>query len=93
LPTITQDHIDGNTPLGANLVAGGATFRVWAPAASEVHLKLNTPRWWRRQETALTAENAPLPNGANGRDAHGRFTQGEGQTMRSPERSTVRKQR
>ena len=43
MPTITQDHIDGNSPLGANLVAGGATFRVWAPAASEVHLKLNTP--------------------------------------------------
>ena len=40
---ISQDHIDKNTPLGANLVAGGATFRAWAPAASEVHLKLNQP--------------------------------------------------
>ena len=43
MPTITQDHIDAHTPLGANLVAGGATFRVWAPGASEVHLKLDTP--------------------------------------------------
>ena len=40
---ITQDHIDGNTPLGANLTADGGTFRVWGPGAVEVHLKLNTP--------------------------------------------------
>ncbi len=43
MPTITQEQITPNTPLGANLVADGATFRVWAPAAAEVHLKLNTP--------------------------------------------------
>jgi 1,4-alpha-glucan branching enzyme len=43
LAPITQDHIDTATPLGANLVAGGATFRAWAPQAREVHLKLNTP--------------------------------------------------
>ena len=39
--TITQDHISATTPLGANLVNGGATFRAWAPNAAEVHLKLN----------------------------------------------------
>jgi 1,4-alpha-glucan branching enzyme len=43
VPTITQDHVDRSTPLGANLVANGATFRAWAPGANEVHLKLNTP--------------------------------------------------
>jgi 1,4-alpha-glucan branching enzyme len=43
VPTITQDHLDSNTPLGANLTGGGATFRVWAPGAAAVHLKLNTP--------------------------------------------------
>ncbi|MFN0053810.1 MAG: alpha-amylase family glycosyl hydrolase [Planctomycetales bacterium] len=31
-------HIDGRTPMGANLVAGGATFRVWAPHARSVHV-------------------------------------------------------
>jgi 1,4-alpha-glucan branching enzyme len=31
-------HIDANTPMGANLVADGATFRVWAPNALAVHV-------------------------------------------------------
>jgi 1,4-alpha-glucan branching enzyme len=32
------DHIDANTPMGATLVPGGATFRVWAPHAREVYV-------------------------------------------------------
>lgn len=38
LPTLSLDHITGNTPMGGNLLATGegATFRVWAPAAREV---------------------------------------------------------
>lgn len=43
MPTITQDHVAADTPLGANLVGGGATFRAWARRATAVHLKLNTP--------------------------------------------------
>ncbi|HEX8490452.1 MAG TPA: alpha-amylase family glycosyl hydrolase [Chthoniobacterales bacterium] len=31
------EHISGNTPMGANLIDGGATFRVWAPNAHRVH--------------------------------------------------------
>jgi 1,4-alpha-glucan branching enzyme len=31
------DHIHPNTPMGANLIAGGATFRVWAPHARAVY--------------------------------------------------------
>src|SRR5215470_8022257 len=42
LPVISQDHISAATPLGANLVADGATFRAWAPHAAEAHLELNT---------------------------------------------------
>ena len=38
---IKQDNIDGNTPMGANLIAGGATFRVWAPGARAVYLNGN----------------------------------------------------
>ena len=32
------DHIHSGTPMGANLVEGGATFRVWAPNARAVHV-------------------------------------------------------
>jgi len=32
----SQLHIDSNTPLGATLVDGGATFRCWAPNARQV---------------------------------------------------------
>jgi 1,4-alpha-glucan branching enzyme len=32
------DHIDVATPMGANLVADGASFRVWAPNALEVYV-------------------------------------------------------
>jgi 1,4-alpha-glucan branching enzyme len=32
------DHIHAGTPMGATLVADGATFRVWAPNARAVHV-------------------------------------------------------
>lgn len=32
------DHIHPGTPMGANLIAGGATFRVWAPGAHSIHV-------------------------------------------------------
>ena len=36
----SQLNVTADTPLGANLVAGGATFRTWAPAAREVYIAL-----------------------------------------------------
>jgi 1,4-alpha-glucan branching enzyme len=36
----SQEHINGATPMGATLVEGGATFRVWAPGARSVHVAL-----------------------------------------------------
>ncbi len=36
----SQEHIIASTPMGANLVADGATFRVWAPGASHVYVAL-----------------------------------------------------
>jgi len=36
----SQLNIASNTPLGANLVAGGATFRTWAPLARQVYVAL-----------------------------------------------------
>ncbi len=32
------EHIGPNTPMGANLIADGATFRAWAPGARTVHV-------------------------------------------------------
>lgn len=32
----SQEHINAQTPMGANLIGVGATFRVWAPGANEV---------------------------------------------------------
>jgi 1,4-alpha-glucan branching enzyme len=43
---LSQQHIDGHTPKGANLVANGAVFRVWAPGALRVHLRLNAGAGW-----------------------------------------------
>lgn len=34
---LSQDHITAATPMGANLAANGATFRVWAPAAAHLY--------------------------------------------------------
>jgi 1,4-alpha-glucan branching enzyme len=38
---VTQLSFNSNTPLGANLVSGGATFRTWAPAALAVYVVIN----------------------------------------------------
>jgi 1,4-alpha-glucan branching enzyme len=35
---LRQDHISSTTPMGATPIAGGTTFRVWAPTASSVHV-------------------------------------------------------
>src|SRR5215470_6146736 len=39
----SQQYISSNTPLGVNLVEGGATFRTWAPTAREVYVALRDP--------------------------------------------------
>ena len=39
----SQEHVSADTPMGANIVADGATFRVWAPTAAAVHLALHGP--------------------------------------------------
>jgi hypothetical protein len=35
---LSQTNIDSSTPMGATLVSGGATFRVWGPLAQAVYL-------------------------------------------------------
>ena len=34
----SQLHVDSATPMGANLVEGGTTFRTWAPGAIDVYV-------------------------------------------------------
>jgi len=42
---VTQAHISDSTPLGAHLIAGGATFRLWAPRAQAVYLLTPSNSW------------------------------------------------
>ncbi len=36
---LSQANVTADTPMGATLVQGGATFKVWAPGATAVYLK------------------------------------------------------
>ncbi len=55
----SQQHIDSRTPMGATLVADGATFRVWAPAAQAVYVitdeltAARTPGWAPQEKDLL----------------------------------------
>ena len=48
MPT-SQSHITAHTPMGATLVDGGATFRVWAPGATQVYVALGDTSVYRPQ--------------------------------------------
>lgn len=58
MPT-SQLLIDSRTPMGANLVADGATFRVWAPAATALYVitdeltAARTPGWAPKEKDLL----------------------------------------
>jgi 1,4-alpha-glucan branching enzyme len=60
MPT-SLEHIHSGTPMGANLIAGGATFRVWAPHAHSVHVIGDFNDRQRNDASLLT------------RDAHGHW--------------------
>ena len=51
---VTQQHISSETPMGGNLVDGGATFRVWAPRAREVFICGDFNGWVRDDSSRLT---------------------------------------
>lgn len=58
----SQQHLSSTTPLGANLVTGGVTFRTWAPLAKEVYVALNdsgtgTPATWRKNPNDMLAKD------------------------------------
>lgn len=51
--TASQSHISPQTPMGANLIAGGATVRVWAREALEVYVALGGASGWRKNPNDL----------------------------------------
>ncbi len=52
----SQEHIDLDTPMGANLTASGATFRVWAPAAESVYVCGDFNDWGRGEAGRLVRQ-------------------------------------
>jgi 1,4-alpha-glucan branching enzyme len=65
----SQEHITPGTPLGAHLAGGGATFRVWAPAATAVHVALRGPgqpdpaHWEPTEDNQLVRDGQGIWNG------------------------------
>jgi 1,4-alpha-glucan branching enzyme len=53
----SQENINATTPMGANLIAGGATFRVWAPRARHVFVLGDFIGWTPRDEGLLTPDS------------------------------------
>src|SRR5262245_21735945 len=51
LMALSQDHIGPSVPMGATLIAEGATFRAWAPRAVSVHLRLDAAADWEPNES------------------------------------------
>jgi 1,4-alpha-glucan branching enzyme len=76
------DHIDAATPMGATLVADGATFRAWAPRARAVHV-LGDFNGRRRDEASLLTRDVDghwrgfIP-GVRDRDRYMFYVVGEG---------------
>ena len=53
---VSLDHIHPGTPMGANLIADGATFRVWAPHARSVHVLGDFNNRQRNDASLLTRD-------------------------------------
>jgi 1,4-alpha-glucan branching enzyme len=55
--TASQNHIGPHTPMGAKLIDGGATFRVWAPHAEAVHIALGESDTYQPDDGDLLIKN------------------------------------
>jgi 1,4-alpha-glucan branching enzyme len=76
--------IDGQTPLGANLIAGGATFRVLGPSAVAVFVSGDFNGWKTKDPAALMVKQgnywAGFAPGIKDGTAYKYFVVGEGST-------------
>jgi 1,4-alpha-glucan branching enzyme len=76
------DHVDGGTPMGATLIADGATFRVWAPHARTVHVLGDFNDRIRNDANLLTRDDAGhwrgFFSGARDRDRYCFYVVGDG---------------
>src|SRR5262245_49019223 len=50
---VATAHLDSGTAMGANLIANGATFRVWGGGAREVHILGDFIGWTPSEDTRL----------------------------------------
>ena len=80
----SQEHISHSTAMGANLVADGATFRVWAPGAEHVYVALGGVAGYVPQPSHELAKNQEtghwtgvFPGVADG-DVYRYFVEGKG---------------
>lgn len=75
-------HIELTTPMGANLCADGATFRVWAPHARAVYAVGDFNQWARNDDSLLTVDGnghwRGFVPGARDRDRYMFHVVGEG---------------
>ena len=53
MASVAGEHLHSGTAMGANLVADGATFRVWGGGAQEVHILGDFIGWSHTQSTRL----------------------------------------
>src|SRR4249920_3489706 len=54
---VSQEHITSATPMGATVIPGGATFRVWAPRADRVHIRGDF-NGWATNDSSLLVKHA-----------------------------------
>jgi hypothetical protein len=55
----SREHVTPSTPMGANLIADGATFRAWAPGALHVHVELGGPAGFQPRAASRASPMAP----------------------------------
>lgn len=53
-----QSRVGPNTPMGANVIAGGCTFRAWAPRASALYVSGSFNGWQKQDETCRLVRDA-----------------------------------
>lgn len=82
---VTQEHVTPATPMGATVVASGATFRAWAPRAKDVYLMINADakNWTPYSACRLMRDSRPgywsgFVAGAKNGDRYRFYVVGEG---------------